>query len=238
MKYSNKIHNEDCIRGMRKIPANKIDLIVTDPPFAIKFKAKKANYNRKESLVMKGYNEIAENKYRHFSLTWLEQAFRILKDDGSIYVFTGYNQLEDVIASMKEVGFHILNHIVWQYQFGVYTSKRYVTSHYLVIFACKRYGNYNFYNKSRFTNTKDIYKDLQDVWFIKRPYWTGKLKTPNKLPEEIIEKILNYSSKKGDIVLDPFLGSGQVAVVAKKMKRKYSGFEIVKRYYEFAKKRL
>lgn len=63
-------------------------------------------------------------------------------------------------------------------------------------------------------------------------------KTPTKLPAELIKKILFYSTQEGDVVLDPFLGSGQVAVVSKLMNRRYIGFEIVKDYYEFAKKRL
>jgi site-specific DNA-methyltransferase (adenine-specific) len=80
--------------------------------------------------------------------------------------------------------------------------------------------------------------DKEDVWSIKREYWTGDQKTPTKLPSELIEKILEYSSQKNDIVFDPFLGSGQVAVVSKKLSRSYLGFEIVKEYYKFAKKRL
>ena len=63
-------------------------------------------------------------------------------------------------------------------------------------------------------------------------------KTPTKLPAEVIKKILQYSSEKNDLVLDPFLGSGQVAVVSKMLGRKYLGFEIVKQYYNFASKRL
>jgi len=79
---------------------------------------------------------------------------------------------------------------------------------------------------------------MEDVWIIKREYWTGDNKTPTKLPRELIEKILAYSSEEGDIVLDPFIGSGQVAVVAKLMKRNYIGFEIVKQYCDFARRRL
>ena len=73
---------------------------------------------------------------------------------------------------------------------------------------------------------------------IRDRYWTGDDKTPTKLPAEIIKKILLYSSEKKDLVLDPFLGSGQVAVVSKMLERQYLGFEIVKDYYDFAKKRL
>ena len=63
------------------------------------------------------------------------------------------------------------------------------------------------------------YKDKEDVWEIKREYWTGDEKTPTKLPAEIIKKILQYSSEEGDLVFDPFLGSGQTAVVSKLLKR-------------------
>ena len=82
------------------------------------------------------------------------------------------------------------------------------------------------------------YRDKEDVWDIKREYWTGDEKTPTKLPSELIEKLLQYSSEKKDVIMDPFLGSGQVAVVSKNMGRRYVGFEIVPDYYKFAKKRL
>jgi site-specific DNA-methyltransferase (adenine-specific) len=80
--------------------------------------------------------------------------------------------------------------------------------------------------------------DKEDVWVINREYWNGDKKTPTKLPAELIKKILMYSSKEKDVILDPFLGSGQVAVVSKMLNRQYIGFEIVKEYYEFAKERL
>ena len=80
--------------------------------------------------------------------------------------------------------------------------------------------------------------DKEDVWVINREYWNGDKKTPTKLPAELIKKILMYSSKEKDVILDLFLGSGQVAVVSKMLNRQYIGFEIVKEYYEFAKERL
>ena len=87
----NKIYNMNCIDGMKLIPKNKIDLIITDPPFAINFKAKKANYNRKAELVLDGYSDIKPEDYAKFSESWIAECFRILKDDGSIYIFSGYN---------------------------------------------------------------------------------------------------------------------------------------------------
>jgi len=79
---------------------------------------------------------------------------------------------------------------------------------------------------------------MEDVWTIKREYWHGDKKTPTKLPAELVEKILAYASEEGDLVLDPFLGSGQVAVVSKMHGRRYAGFEIVAEYFDFAKQRL
>ena len=79
---------------------------------------------------------------------------------------------------------------------------------------------------------------MEDVWVIKREYWTGDIKTPTKLPRQLVEKILDYASREGDLVLDPFLGSGQVPVVAQENHRRFLGYEIVPEYFEFASKRL
>ena len=245
-KFSlNKIYNQDCIDGMKDIPDNKIDLVITDPPFAINFKSKKANYNRNASRVLSGYNEIEPKNYYNFTYNWMSQVNRILKKSGSMYVFSGWNNLKDILTALDENGFITINHIIWKYQFGVVTSKKFVTSHYHCLYVCKNNNERKFFPYSRFdknaktTDGKSLhYNDKEDVWNIKREYWTGDEKTPTKLPAEIIKKILEYSSEEKDVVFDPFLGSGQVAVVSKMLKRKYIGFEIVKEYYNFAKKRL
>ena len=230
---------------MKGIPDNKIDLVITDPPFAINFKSKKANYNRNASRVLSGYNEIESKNYYNFTCNWMSQINRILKKSGSMYVFSGWNNLKDILTALDENGFITINHIIWKYQFGVVTSKKFVTSHYHCLYVCKNNNERKFFPYSRFdknaktTDGKSLhYNDKEDVWNIKREYWTGDEKTPTKLPAEIIKKILEYSSEEKDVVFDPFLGSGQVAVVSKMLKRKYLGFEIVKEYYNFAKKRL
>ncbi len=241
----NKIYNMNCIDGMGLIPKNKIDLIITDPPFAINFLATKANYNRISSRVMQGYNEIKSVDYYDFTYDWIKEAFRILKDTGSMYVFSGWNNLKDILKALDDVGFITINHIIWKYQFGVVTKRKFVTSHYHCLYVCKNDKQRKFYPFSRFEKNSKTpegrslhYRDKEDVWEIKREYWTGDEKTPTKLPAELIEKLLYYSSEKKDIVFDPFLGSGQVAVVSKSMNRQYLGFEIVPEYYKFAKKRL
>ena len=241
----NNIYNCDCIQGMNSVPKNKIDLVITDPPFAINFRAKKANYNRKQSRVLEGYNEISAENYYDFTLEWMSQVHRILKESGSMYLFSGWNNLKEILMAIDDVGFHLVNHIIWKYQFGVVTKNKYVTSHYHCLYVCKNEKKRKFFPFKRFSKDAKSedghslhYQDKEDVWQIKREYWTGDKKTPTKLPAEIIEKILFYSSKKNDVVLDPFLGSGQVAVVSKMHGRQFCGFEIVKDYYKFAKKRL
>ncbi|HOA82239.1 MAG TPA: site-specific DNA-methyltransferase [Defluviitaleaceae bacterium] len=241
----NKIYNMDCIEGMKGISNNVIDLVITDPPFAIDFKAKRNNYHRTASRVIEGYKEIPRAEYFDFTIKWMKEVCRVLKDSGSMYVFSGWNNLKDILTAIDELGFITVNHIIWKYQFGVVTKRKFVTSHYHCLYVCKNNKKRKFFPYSRYgkeDNDEDggslHYKDKEDVWIIKREYWTGDQKTPTKLPAELIEKILMYSSEEGDVVLDPFLGSGQVAIVSKMMKRRFIGFEIVKEYYEFAKQRL
>jgi site-specific DNA-methyltransferase (adenine-specific) len=241
----NRIYHMDCIEGMKKLPDGIIDIVITDPPFAIDFKAKRSNYNRKHSNVIEGYNEIPKEKYYEFTINWMREVYRLLKESGCMYVFSGWNNLKDILMAIDEVGFITVNHIIWKYQFGVVTERKFVTSHYHCLYVCKNekkrkffpYVRYQKYEKDE--NGRSLhYLDKEDVWIINREYWTGDKKTPTKLPFGLIKKILEYSSEKNDIVLDPFLGSGQVAVVSKFMGRRYIGFEIVKEYFEFASKRL
>lgn len=241
----NVIHHSDCIEGMKIIPEGSIDLIITDPPFAIDFQAKKSNYNRLSSRVLNGYKEIPREQYRNFTRQWMSEVYRTLKDTGSMYVFSGWNNLKDILNTLEETKFVTINHIIWKYQFGVVTKRKFVTSHYHCLYVCKDDKKRKFFPDARFDKAgRDEhgrslqYADKEDVWVIKREYWTGDEKTPTKLPAEVVKKALFYSSEKGDVVLDPFLGSGQVAVVAHMYGRRYVGFEIVKEYYDFAKKRL
>ena len=241
----NCIRNIDCVEGMRQLPDESIDLIVTDPPFAIDFKAKRSNYNRKDSRVLEGYTEIQADKYLEFTRKWMTEAYRLLKKSGSAFVFSGWNNLKDILNVIDETGFITVNHLIWKYQFGVATRRKFVSSHYHCLFICKSDKERKFFIDSRYSKDDQVngggslrYRDMEDVWVINREYWTGDIKTPTKLPRELIQKILAYTSEKGDIVLDPFLGSGQVAVVAQMMGRKYIGYEVVKEYFEFAQSRL
>ena len=225
----NQIYNTDCMVGMQNIPDGKVDLIITDPPFAIDFKRMKSNYNRKSEHVLEGYQDIKKEEYYDFTLNWMREAYRVLSDQGSMYIISGWTNLKDILNAVDAVGFHTLNHLVWKYQFGVFTKRRFVTSHYHILLVTKHPKRYTF-------NKQDHYPE--DVFEIKRQYWRGEAKTPTKLPVDLVRKLMLYSSNEGDLVLDPFMGSGTVAVVACMENRQYLGYEIVEDYCTLANTRV
>lgn len=220
------LYEGDAISLLPELPGGTIDLIITDPPFAIDFKAKRLNYNRSGSNVLEGYREVPEEEYREFTQRWIGEAARVLSPAGSMYIFSGWNRLRDILEGIDSAGLSTINHLIWKYQFGVFTKKKYVTSHYHILFVVKDPKRYTF-------NKVDHYPE--DVWVINREYWKGRKKTPTKLPSELVRKILAYSSNPGDLVLDPFLGSGTVAAVARAEGRHFLGFEVVPEYCAFAR---
>jgi site-specific DNA-methyltransferase (adenine-specific) len=223
--HENTLYEGDALALLPKVPDGAADLIVTDPPFAIDFKAQRLNYNRTGSNVLEGYQEIPEEEYGEFTRRWIAEAERVLAPAGSMYIFSGWNRLRDILEGIDAAGLTTINHLIWKYQFGVFTKKKYVTSHYHILFVVKDPKQYTF-------NKIDHYPE--DVWVINREYWKGRKKTPTKLPAELVKKILCYSSNPGDLVLDPFLGSGTVAVVAQQEGRHFLGFEVVPEYCAFA----
>ena len=214
----NTIYYEDCIANIpKRIDDDSIDLIIADPPFGIRFDGKGSQYNRKSDFVVSGYGEIKQANYHEFSKAWIKAIYPILKETGSAYIFSGWTNLKDILIAIDDVGFTTQNHLIWKYQFGVFTKRKYVTSHYHILFLVKNPKKYYF-------NKIDHYPE--DVWEIKREYLPGEKKNSTKLPDKLVEKLLLYSSQENDIVLDPFMGNGTTAVACIKHKRNYLGFEI------------
>ena len=210
------VHFSECVSGMKTLPEGCIDLVIADPPFGIDFDGKSAVYNRDDGLVIDGYAEI-QSSYTKFTESWLKEATRILKNDGSAYVFSGWNNLEAVLTGARKAGLSILNHIIWSYPFGVFTKRKFVTSHYHVLLLVANPENY-FFNK--------IENYPEDVWRINRRYRPGEVKNSTKLPLELIGRCIDYSSCPGDVILDPFMGNGTTAAAAKSSWRHFIGFEI------------
>ena len=207
---------EDCVTGMRQLPDESIDLVIADPPFGISFDGKSSVYNRDERLVIEGYEETNES-YHKFTANWLAELPRILKSESSAYVFSGWTNLDAVLEGARDAGLITLNHLIWHYPFGVYTKKRFVTSHYHIVLLVKNPRKY-FFNK--------IENYPEDVWSVKRQYRTGLTKNATTLPLEVVSRCIDFSSKPGDIILDPFMGNGTTAVAAKMNLRHFIGFEI------------
>lgn len=193
----------------------KADLVFADPPFGIDFKGNLQTYNRKPDALP--YVEVPREEYPDFIHDLLEWSYNVLKPTGSMWLLSGWNNLRVVLNAIEDVGFVVLNHCIWKYQFGVFTRRRFTTSHYHLLLLVKDEKNYTF-------NKPEHY--AEDVWFIKRPYKRGKKTAANELPDELVERCIRTSTNRGDLVVDPVLGSGTTMRVCLKLGRRCIGIEI------------
>jgi len=195
----------------------KPKLIIADPPFGIGFKGNMQTYNRAEDSI--SYVEVPPEEYSSFIHSLLALSKEALTNDGSMYIFSSWNNLRTVLNEIEKVGFTALNHIIWKYQFGVYTKRKFVTSHYHILLLVKNPKNYIF-NKQKHYD--------EDVWALKRKYNFRTKTAGNELPTELIKKCILTSSNKGDLVLDPLLGSGTTIKACIETGRQCIGIELNK----------
>jgi site-specific DNA-methyltransferase (adenine-specific) len=236
---SGRFYNEDCVAGAKKhLAADSVDLIITDPPYGINGDELHQHYNRDEEFVVEGYVDVPASEYGEFSLNWIREAERILKPGGSIYIVSGYTNLYHILHALRQTELEEINHIIWKYNFGVYTSKKYVSSHYHILYYQKPGGERTFNLESRFgLEEKDPeggslnYQDREDVWIINREYKPGQVKNKNELPTALLVKMIQYSSNEGDLVCDMFLGGFSTAKVAIGLNRRAVGFEVAPRIF-------
>jgi len=234
-------YNEDCIEGAIKyLKDNSVDLIITDPPYGINGDKLDKHYNRDEKNVIEGYIEVSSDEYPSFTKKWINQAERVLKPGGSIYIVSGYTQLRHILNSLSETSLQEKNHIIWKYNFGVYTSKKYISSHYHILYYTKpgakaTFNTYAFFSDSEKNEIggSQNYLDREDVWIINRENKPGKIKNKNELPNSLLTKIILYSSKENDLVCDFFLGSFSTAKIAIQLNRNACGFELNKNAFEY-----
>lgn len=236
----NQCSHGDCIELSQLIPSESVDSIITDPPFAIKHGRKEtSNYNRKSKKVMEGYNEVLAPDYSQFSKKWISEAHRILKKHGNMCIVSGWSNQRDILNAIHDSGFHIKAQIIFRYNFGVYTTRNFTSSHYNIFFCTKHKTKYRF-NKLLWY-PEDVFEtddSCLDVWEIKREYWKGEIKTPNKLPKELVELLVGFTTITNDVIVDFFSGSGTILKVANYMGRNCISFEIVKDYCDFGNYRL
>lgn len=195
----------------------KPKLVIADPPFGIGFKSNLQTYNRDEDAI--SYVEVPPKEYSFFIHSLLSLSKNALTEDGSMYIFSSWNNLKTVLNEIDKVGFHILNHIIWKYQFGVYTKRKFVTSHYHILLLVKDPKNYVF-------NKQEHYDE--DVWTFKRRYNFKTETAGNELPTELVKKCIQTSSNKEDLILDPVLGSGTTIKACIETDRQCIGIELNK----------
>lgn len=241
MQAKYKLYNEDCISGAKKhLNSDSVDLIITDPPYGIDGDKLHRHYNRNESNVINGYIEIPKEDYPRFSSNWIHEAARVLKPGGSIYIISGYSNLRHILNSLADTPLEEKNHIIWKYNFGVYTKTKFVSSHYHILFYTKPGTKHEFNTFSRYAqqerndrNGSLNYIDREDVWTINREYKPGRQKNKNELPIELLKKMMQYSSNEGDTICDFFLGSFSTAKTAIAMNRNAVGFELSESAYTY-----
>lgn len=193
----------------------KADLVFADPPFGIGFKGNLQTYHRTPDAL--SYVEVPQQDYPDFIRSLIEWSHNALKDSGSMWLLSGWNNLSLVLNAVDRSGFHLVNHCIWRYQFGVFTRRRFTTSHYHLLLLAKDEDDYTF-------NKPEHY--AEDVWDIKRPYHHGEKTAGNELPDELVEKCIDTSSNKGDLVVDPVLGSGTTIKVCIRRERPCIGIEV------------
>lgn len=238
--HGSRFWNEDCVAGARRHLADaSVDLVITDPPYGIDGDRLHRHYNRKEAHVVDGYVEVPASEYADFSRRWIREAERALRPGGSMYVMSGWSNLHHVLNALHASGLEEVNHVVWKYSFGVFTSTKYVTSHYHVLYWAKPGGKRTFETEARFGLGEKAgdggslnYRDREDVWDVPREYKPGRAKNKNELPTALLVKMLQYSSRPGDLVADLFLGGFSTARVAIGLGRRATGFELNRAAFE------
>jgi len=227
------VYNQDCISGMRDyVKDGSVDLIFTDPPYGINGdKLDDHHYHRDDSDIVSGYVEVPIETYGQFSKDWISECARCLRPGGSIYIVSGYTNLHHVLNALHATDLQEVNHIIAKYSFGVSTKKKWVSSHYHVLFWQKpnkgkltRVFNTNVY----YTDQKDSYHDRLTVQDMQRAHNPGKAKNKNQLNENFIEKFILYSSNRDDLVMDPFCGGFTTARTSLRYGRNFVGFEMNK----------
>jgi DNA modification methylase len=239
-KFTNKLMCGDCIELLEGQEAFA-DLVFADPPFNIGYKYDKYK------------DKLKSEKYIAWSRDWMGACAGVLKPGGSFYIAIGDDHAADVRNIGKELGLHLRNWIIWHYTFGQQTKAKFARAHTHIFYFAKDEKACTFndlavrlpsdrqliYNDSRANATGKIPDDVWNTYsrvcgtFKERQSWH-----PCQMPELLLARIIAASSNPGDLVLDPFNGSGTTAAAAKQLGRDYCGLDISENYVENTKIRL
>lgn len=250
----NKIFNHSS-ESMKEIPDKSVSLMVTSPPYNIdiQYGHRWEGGRQIRSKGVKYTDNLEESVYRTMLANVIEEIKRVLKDDGQVWfniknrydkgVITPPFWILDYFSDM-----YLKNIIIWNFDWGGSTNKRFCSRYEYVFFFTKQKDNYTFnlddvkipalnYRPDRY---KSQLKNPTDVWRISMVSGNSLERTehPAQYPEELVERIIKVGSNPGDLILDPFMGSGTTAVVAKRLGREFVGYELEKDYIKIAIERL
>jgi len=224
MAYDITITNEDCLDMFKRMEDESADLALTDPPYGIEFRSKQ----RKKSEQLPTVKGIA-NDHKN-NLPFLEevagQLYRVLKPDTHLYWFTRWDKVEDHLPMLRRVGFKVKNNLIWLKGGGGMgdTAGAYAPDYECILFGHKG---------RRPLNEVDGKKRHSDVLrFVKIP--PHRLQHSHQKPVQLLEFLIRKSSAPGDLVVDPFVGSGSTALAARNTGRRFVGAEITPEIYNVA----
>ncbi len=244
----NQILAGDCIAMMNSLPEGSIDLIFADPPYNLQLRGDlRRPDNSRVNAVDDAWDKFASlGHYDTFTRDWLTAARRILKPDGAIWVIGSYHNVFRVGAELQNQGFWILNDVVWRKSNPMpnFRGKRLTNAHETLIWASKGEGAKYTFNYEALKSLNEGVQMRSD-WVI--PICNGgeRLKDdkgnkahPTQKPEALLHRILIGTTNPGDVVLDPFFGTGTTGAVARMLGRDFIGIERETAYREVAIRRL
>lgn len=249
------IYNGDCTKILiDKIEAKSIDLVFADPPYNLSGNGLHWKENKTGGdwfMVNEEWDKMTPPEYIQFTREWIAGCHKALKDNGSIYIACSYHNIAEVTMVLKQLNYKVNNIITWFKSNAMPNMTRRVFTHTteFIVWAVKGSGwtfNYDIIKEINPEKQKDGNdKQMRDLW--EMPLVQGKERIkgedgralhPTQKPEEMLKRIILASSNDGDTVLDPFLGSGTTAFVAKKYNRHYIGIEREEKYIKVARERL
>jgi len=242
-----QILHGDCIEIMQQLPPHSVDCIFADPPYNLQLRQELYRPNRtKVDAVDDAWDQFESfHAYDEFTTQWLTQAQRLLKDTGTLWVIGTYHNIFRIGKIMQDLGFWILNDIIWVKTNPMpnFRGVRFTNAHETLIWAQKQQGKPYTFN---YHDMKALNDDLQmrSDWHI--PLCTGRERLrvngekahSTQKPEALLYRVLLSSTRVGDVVLDPFFGTGTTGVVAKRLGRRWIGIERDARYVELARQRI
>ena len=246
-QFLNKIIQGNCIEVLAQLPENSVDIIFADPPYNLQLQKDlyRPNQSKVDGVFDKWDSFRSFQEYDKFTEAWLKACRRVLKKNGTIWVIGSYHNIFRVGTTMQNLGFWILNDIIWikSNPMPNFRGTRFTNAHETLIWAKKQQkASYTFHYKSMKMFNDDV--QMRSDWYLpiclgkERIKIDGKKAHSTQKPEDLLYRVLLSSSNVGDIVLDPFSGSGTTAAVAKRLGRQFIGIEREEKYIDVANERL